>query len=128
MNGFKKNGILLLLLLTTIFTFSSCEEDYWFIDGEWRIVEISTYKGECPYYYGDIMIFYPDGEFYVQGDYGFYENGYWDVKGHYLYVDFNGDGYEEIKARIRQNDSEYMVLDVVDYSYRSEYTLRMVSY
>ncbi|MBO5135233.1 MAG: hypothetical protein J6C15_08810 [Bacteroidaceae bacterium] len=126
MTELRKKGILLLLLLTTIFT--SCEEDYWFIDGDWRVVEISAYKGECPYYYGDIMTFYPDGEFYVQGNYGFYERGFWDIKGHYLYIDFNGDGYEDIRADVRQGDSDYMVLDVKDYSYHSQYTLRLVRF
>lgn len=51
MNELRKKGILLFILLATIFTFTSCEEDYWFIDGDWRIVEISAYRGECPYYY-----------------------------------------------------------------------------
>ena len=107
---------------------SSCDEDAWLIEGDWKVVEISRYHGECPYNKGDIFTFFYDGELSVRGHHGFYKSGYWDLSKHYLYIDFDGDGYEEIKARIRQNDSEYMVLDLVDYSYMSEYTLRMVSY
>lgn len=123
-----KNSIFPLLLIISTFTFSSCEEDCWFIDGEWRIVEVARYHGECPYYIGDILTFYPDGEFYVRGSHNFHERGYWDVVGHHLYIDFDGDGHDEIRAKIRQGDADYMVLDAEDYSYRSEYTLRMVRY
>lgn len=128
MKNVIKKSIIGFIFILFPFIISSCEEDVWFIEGDWKVVEISHHHGECPYYNGDIFTFYLDGELSVRGYQGFYERGYWDLSRNYLYIDFNGDGYEEIKARIRQNDSEYMVLDVVDYSYRSEYTLRMVSY
>ncbi len=120
-----------LVLLVAVLSFASCEVDVWsdapYIEGQWRIVEVEPYRGVCPYYWDDYMEFRPDGAFYVWGN-GYSDYGYWDYYDRGIRVDFNNDGWDDWVAYVRQLDDGYMVIDVTDYDYKSEYTLRMVRY
>lgn len=121
------------LLLTVLFltmSFTSCEdEDDWYAEevicGTWRINEVELYGGECPYYEGDRMEFFSDGEFRVYGYNGFYEEGRWDVHNGRLYFDFGFDGTDDMVAELPVLDYGFMRLDVTDYYYHSHYTLRL---
>lgn len=131
MKHIAQRFLMLFAALTVAVSLSSCEdEEDWraeqIITGSWRITEISFYGGECPYYEGDRMDFYANGELRVYGAYDFYEEGYWDVHNGHLYIDFNYDGVDDIRADICSLDYGYIRLDVNDYSYNSRYTLRLI--
>lgn len=132
--------VLLPVMLCILLGFSSCEEDFWWGDygdeewaaqqlvGSWRIVEASPWgTGDvCPYEYGDVMSFQPDG---IMHGYGFdlNETAYWSVRGRYIYLEFGSGRYDYLKAYISQMDSNYLVLDVTDYSYGgARYRLRLI--
>ena len=118
-----------LILFCSIFCICSCvsDEDYWASDdllGTWRIAEIEKYNGRCPFHEGDCLRFYSDGGMTIEG-YDLYEEGVWEIYNGTLRMDIDDDGYYEIRARIRQHDSGYFVLDTNDEGY-GNYTLRLV--
>jgi len=121
-----RNAGLLLVLFATMLCFTSCEEDDEYIAetliGEWRVVEIETDDYDCPYSYGDIFGFEPDGGFYTSR----YEYGEWDIHDDILKIDFTGDGYPDVNALVLQIDYGYVVLDVHDSYYETHYRLCLV--
>lgn len=121
-----------VIVLVSTFAMTACDTDDWWtretVSGTWRIVEATPYSGECPYRYKDYMEFLYEGTFYAYGDFGLDESGYWDVSRDIITIDFDGDGRSDIAAQIVQLDDYYMVLDVTDYSFNSDYTLRLVRY
>ncbi len=54
------------------------------------------------------------------------EEGYWEVRHGYLYIDFDLDGRDDLVATIRELDYGYLELGVTDYIYESKYSLRIV--
>lgn len=131
---------LLTLIFCALSCLTSCEEDYWWdgygdeewaaqqLVGTWNVVEASAWSpGDiCPYQYGDVMSFQPDG---IMRAYGFdlNEMAYWSVRGRYVYLEFGSGKYDYLKAYISQMDRNYLVLDVTDYANGgSRYRLRLV--
>lgn len=129
-----------LITLCTLFSLTSCEEDYWWDDygddawaaqqliGQWNIVEAAPWgPGDfCPYERGDVMVFQADG---IMRNYGFdlNEMAYWSVRNRYVYLDFGGGTYDYVKAYINQMERDYLVLDVTDNAYGgTRYRLRLV--
>ncbi len=132
MKKYIKNTGFLLVMLLTLVSFNSCDEDD-FIEmdlmGSWRVVEATpTGYGQCPYRYGDYMEFNSDGSYYA--NLGGYDDEYgeWWVRNGSVYIDFDGYGDAEMRAWVRQHDYDYIVLDVEDYDYNSRYTLRLMKY
>lgn len=129
--SFRHHLLSKLVALFAVLSLSSCDVDIWsdisVIEGSWRIVEIESYRGQCPYYWNDYVEFRPDGNFSVWGS-GYSDYGYWDYYDGAIRVDFNYDGWDDWVAYVRQLDDAYVVLDVNDYDYNSQYTLRMVRY
>lgn len=122
--------VIVLMLLTAV-SLSSCEEDDWYyvsdtVRGRWEVVDIGYYDGECPYHYGDEMMFYGNGYYEGRGYGNFYEHGYWDLSHNCVVIDFDDDGRYDLKGSIRQLDDYVMELDVRDYSYGSRYVLRLM--
>lgn len=119
-----------LLLLVTV-SLSSCEEDDWYgtmeaVRGRWSVVEVEPYGGQCPYHYGDVMVYYGDGSYEAYGSAGFEEYGYWGISHGRVAIDFDDDGRYDFYGAIVQLDGMYMVLDVRDASFGSRYVLRLV--
>lgn len=118
-----------LLIIITIFTLNGCEDDDWMtrsdISGTWRIAEVQTFGGRCPYWEGDRLIFDYNGNFTAYGQNDFVEYGYWDVNRDVIQIDFNNDGRTDVIATIGSLDHGYLRLDVTDRLYGSEYTLRL---
>ena len=122
MKTIKQMSFMLLLTLCSAFLFTSCEEDWWDIEGEWEVVETSY---NSPYRNGDYWVFDDHGYFQTYGYTDLNERGYWDIVGHTIQISFNG--YDtDLEAYIRILDDGYMVLDVYDNVYRTRYTLRLV--
>ncbi len=121
-----------LMVLASLFAFTSCEDDddRWatgVLEGEWIITDVLPRYGECPYRYGDIIYFFANGRlraFDHSGDLD--EEGYWEVRHGYLYIDFDLDGRDDLVATIRELDYGYLELGVTDYIYESKYSLRIV--
>ncbi len=127
----KQTKIGIILLIATLGLSSCGDEDWWIEDhiaDMWRVVEVTPYSGEVPYRPNDRMEFQPDGRFYASGYGGFEEYGYWGVEDRSIHIDFDGDGRSDLIGRIMRYDRDYMALDVLDYSYGSEYALRLVRY
>lgn len=128
MNTVKTYVSLLVITLATLFSFTSCEEDWYEsypyapIDGEWRIVGVNGYNSN--YREGDVWCFYHNGDFEARG-YDLFEEGYWDLHRNSIYISF--DTYDpEIEAYIVDYEGDYLILDVRDYGYDGKYTLRLV--
>lgn len=130
MKHFQNKILTLLLMLTSLFTLSACdEEDWWAIDtinGSWRVVSTDGYYMP-PYQNGDIFYFSPSGDFEARGAGGLNEYGYWEVQSRRILITFDHSG-SQLSAYIRQLDDQYMELDVTDYDYNQNYTLRLVRY
>ncbi|MBQ2122087.1 MAG: hypothetical protein II199_06270, partial [Bacteroidaceae bacterium] len=119
---------LILALLFSATTLTSCGEDFWddvsdsiWIEdnllGSWQIVDIfAEYYEDCPYYCGDVMDFYSDGIMQSRSGNRVFEEGYWDVRGREIQIDFNGDYKTDLYAYVRDMDYNYMLLDVRDYA------------
>lgn len=126
MQTFKKNISILLITFTCLLALNSCEEAWWgrsyYLDGEWRVVEVQGYSNYEP---GDSWFFYSSGDFYALGAGNLQERGVWERQGRMLYIAFNS--YEpEIEGYIRTYEGDYLVLDINDYTYGTRYTLRLV--
>lgn len=116
-----------LLTLVALFTFTGCDEEEWneiFIEGTWRVVEVSDFSA-TDYRPNDYITFNANGDFIAEGEPDLYERGYWELHGSAVYISF---GYEdpEIKAIVRSINEDYLVLDVTDYEFGTYYTLRLV--
>lgn len=122
-----------IVVLLSAFAVSACDSDFWWsmstIEGRWRIVEVTPYRGTCPFDWDDCLEFQPDGDFYVwySGAYDS-EYGQWGYGDEAVRIDFNGDGWDDLVAYVRQFEDGYMVLDVDDYDFSSQYTLRLLRY
>lgn len=135
-----KRLLLLVALLVTTFSFSSCEKEDWEAEynlmGEWKIVEINRKYGNCPYQPSDRFMFYRDKTIETWGYGGLHEFGDWYI-GKYngystLHIRFEGSYEADISADMRSFSEDYLVLDVIDrssdpYSSNpSRYTLRLI--
>ena len=133
---------LILALLFSATTLTSCGEDFWddvsdsiWIEdnllGSWQIVDIfAEYYDDCPYYCGDVMDFYPDGMMQSRSGNRVFEVGDWDVRGREIHIDFDRDYKTDLYAYVRDMDYNYMLLDVRDYAgkYATKYSLKFVRY
>lgn len=127
----KQYVLKLILPIVALLMLTGCDEDSWrdrqTIVGSWQVVETTKVSGACPYRRGDVFDFCSDGAFYAEG-YDLYEEGLWDTGHNYIYIDFDFDGYDDVRARIRELSPNYMAIDVQDAYYGSRYTLRLVRY
>ena len=133
---------LIFALLFSMTSLTSCGEDFWddvsdsvWIDdnllGSWLIIDIfEEYIGDCPYYRGDVMDFYPDGVMQSRSGNRVFETGYWKVRGREIQIDFDGDYKTDLYAYVRDIDYGHMLLDVRDYAgkYATKYSLKYVRY
>ena len=129
---------ILFVALTTLFSFTSCDEDFWFdddyweegwidrapyIEGEWRVDDIHGHTST--YQPGDLWTFDYHRKFFTDG-YKLKEEGEWWWSGRYLKVRFLGNRNISIEAYVRSYHRDYMILDVRDFEYDERYTLRLV--
>lgn len=133
---------LIFALLFSMTSLTSCGEDFWddvsdsvWIEdnllGSWLIIDIfEEYIGDCPYYRGDVMDFYPDGVMQSRSGNRVFETGYWRVRGREIQIDFDGDYKTDLYAYVRDIDYGHMLLDVRDYAgkYATKYSLKYVRY
>jgi|GEM_PF-893382 len=133
---------LIFALLFSMTSLTSCGEDFWddvsdsvWIEdnllGSWLIIDIfEEYIGDCPYYRGDVMDFYPDGVMQSRSGNRVFETGYWKVRGREIQIDFDGDYKTDLYAYVRDIDYGHMLLDVRDYAgkYATKYSLKYVRY
>lgn len=119
-----------LVALVGIFVFTGCDEDWWNdwepnadLTGRWEIREVSGWNSI--YHAGDVWTFYSNGDFDADG-YGLLkERGYWRISGRRS-ISISINGYNtDMSAYIRNYDYDYMTLDVNDYAYNTQYTLRL---
>lgn len=129
MKTLQKQLAIWTIALVGILAFTSCDEDWWDnwdarvdLPGQWEIREVSGWSG-CPYQRGDVWTFYRNGSFYGDGYGGLHESGYWQIYGRT--INFMFDGNTSMRAYIRNFDHDYMTLDVTDYTYNVNYTLRL---
>lgn len=124
------------LLLSSLLTFSSCEVyidefDDWSrygIIGDWRVV--SVYPDDCPYQPGDLWEICSNGRFYASGYGNLDESGEWIISNRRLLIAFDGQGTHygeaDLSARFVYFDDNAMELDINDYLYNRQYTVRLV--
>lgn len=126
MKSLKFQILTFCISIIGIFALTSCEPDpYWWddahIEGSWRIVEVNGYSN---YKKDDHWIFSYNGDFYTSGYNLPSENGYWERRGRTINISFQT--YSEMEVYIDSYDNDYMVLYVRDYSFKQEYTLRLI--
>lgn len=118
-------------VLTVALSFTSCVEDndYWMADnfiGTWKVVEIGGDYYNCPYQEGDRFEFNENGTLYTYGRGGFSEYGDWHVGNGYLYIDFDGDRFADVRADVSTMDYDYISLRIDDRTYNTYYSLRLI--
>lgn len=130
MEVIKRQMATWFVAIVGILAFTSCDEDWWDnwepnvnLTGRWEIREISGWN--CPYRTGDTWTFYSNGNFDGDG-YGLQpERGYWRTSGRRS-ISISMNGYNtDMSVYIRDYDYDYMTLDVTDYTYNTNYTLRL---
>lgn len=120
----------LLLLLTAVVCFNSCDEDIMdeiALQGKcWRVAHTT---GDCPYEPGDRFSFYSNNKFVVTGADDLIEAGTWKVKKGKLQMSFARTEYEiDIEAPIPELNDNHCTLVCYDYDYDINYELELYHY
>lgn len=119
-----------LVAIVGILAFTSCDEDWWNnwepnvnLTGCWEIREVSGWNSH--YRAGDTWKFYSNGNFAADGYDLQPERWYWRTSGRRS-ISISMNGYNtDMSVYIRNYDYDYMTLDVTDYTYNTNYTLRL---
>lgn len=122
-------------IMAIALSFTSCivdndyRDDLWTSDnfiGTWKVVEVGGDYYNCPYEEGDRFEFNGDGTLYTYGRGNFSEYGEWYVRNGYLYIDFDGDRFADVRADIPTMDYDYISLRIDDRTYNTYYSLRLI--
>jgi hypothetical protein len=134
MKQLTRSITLLMVLLITSISLTSCVEDYNNSDSyaemvlsnrAWRVVSSTN---NYAYTAGDIFYFYRDGSFQTLRRGGSPEYGEWMVRNGSLLMHFTNSPLNvDIEAPIPVLQGDYAVLYCNDYMYRTAYNLRLVA-
>ena len=117
----------LLLLLTAVVCFNSCDKDIVdeiTLEGKcWQVLRASY---GCPYEAGDRFSFYSNNQFVIEGDGGLLESGSWKVNDGKMQIKFGHSANAvDIEAPMPVLNDDYCTLDCHDYIYDMDYTVEL---